>query len=576
MKKKGFTLVELLAVIALLSLITGIVVIYAMDLFNTRSEIDYENIKKIVIENTKTMIEENPQFADSIDANIRDNSGDSRACIIDYQTLVDKRLIDSDIINPKTNKTLSGHIIVRISSEYKYLFDFKETLEYEEEQLPNCLWPYNTIYVVSFDLNGGTSVQIDPVEVKYGTNIPQTTGTPTRIGYTFIGWNTQADGSGKNYSASTAYTSTTNETLYAQWRKNKVNIRFHVNGGTLNTNNTTVSTSNSLVTLKGDINYYSVDYGGSVNLANYNNSDYVNILNTGYHGKANEEWNTNATGTGISYNQGTDYTNVGTDGTASTHFCDARNGDCTVILYVNWVGNKVNVKFHVNGGTLNTNNSTISTSGSIITRNGSEIYDTYDYGSSTSDAGLANWNNTSYINVQKLGKEGKESAQWNTQSNGSGTSYNQDDVLTNLGTSSTKLCDARYNDCTVTLYVNWVTTKVNVRFHVNGGTLSTSNNRIGVSSSLITLDGSTNYHSVDYGGGVNLANYNNSDWVNIVKTGYTGKSGAQWNTQSNGSGTSYNQDTDYTNLGTDATASTHFCDARYKSCTVTLYVNWVK
>ena len=61
-----------------------------------------------------------------------------------------------------------------------------------------------------------------------------------RPGYTFSGWNTQADGKGKAYDPGADYTLTANDkstpkntsVLYAQWTINKVTLKFNPNGGT--------------------------------------------------------------------------------------------------------------------------------------------------------------------------------------------------------------------------------------------------------------------------------------------------------------------------------------------------------
>ena len=58
--------------------------------------------------------------------------------------------------------------------------------------------------------------------------IPST--VPTRNGYTFKSWNTQANGSGTNYAAGARYTnSAQTDTLYAQWTENQYTITY-VNG----------------------------------------------------------------------------------------------------------------------------------------------------------------------------------------------------------------------------------------------------------------------------------------------------------------------------------------------------------
>ena len=57
-----------------------------------------------------------------------------------------------------------------------------------------------------------------------------------RTGYTFIGWNTKPDGSGKSYSDGESVANLTSEdnakvTLYAQWGVKSYVIRYHANGG---------------------------------------------------------------------------------------------------------------------------------------------------------------------------------------------------------------------------------------------------------------------------------------------------------------------------------------------------------
>ena len=68
----------------------------------------------------------------------------------------------------------------------------------------------------------------------------KTLGNPfDRPGYTFSGWNTQADGKGKAYDPGADYTLTANDkstpkntsVLYAQWTINKVTLKFDPNGG---------------------------------------------------------------------------------------------------------------------------------------------------------------------------------------------------------------------------------------------------------------------------------------------------------------------------------------------------------
>ena len=78
---------------------------------------------------------------------------------------------------------------------------------------------------VTFDANGGTgSMAVQQIE-NSGT---LTTNTFTRSGYTFAGWNTNADGSGTPYTNEAAMTATSSDkgsiTLFAQWTRNEVTL----------------------------------------------------------------------------------------------------------------------------------------------------------------------------------------------------------------------------------------------------------------------------------------------------------------------------------------------------------------
>ena len=126
-----------------------------------------------------------------------------------------------------------------------------------------------------------------------------------------------------------------------------------------------------------------------------------------------------------------------------------------------------------------------------------------------------------------------------------------------------------------------------VQYDMNGGSAGNmSDTRYGVSGTLATYTGNsepTKFWVGVYGSTVNnlrndltyvgssngLHNYNNSSCINIVRAGYVAKSGEQWNTKTDGTGTGYSQDkNDYSanNFGG--------VDLSTGDQTVTLYVNW--
>ncbi len=87
-------------------------------------------------------------------------------------------------------------------------------------------WSPN-IYTVSLDAKGG-SVSKTTAKVTYGagyTGIP----TPSRSGYTFIGWSLKESG-GTTISSSTVVNTASDHKLYAQWDANQYIINFRGNG----------------------------------------------------------------------------------------------------------------------------------------------------------------------------------------------------------------------------------------------------------------------------------------------------------------------------------------------------------
>ena len=79
--------------------------------------------------------------------------------------------------------------------------------------------PSATSYALTYFGNGNTSGSV-PSQQYYpsGTSVSVISLAPiAKSGYTFIGWNTAADGSGLNYSNNASIVMTENKSLYAQW-----------------------------------------------------------------------------------------------------------------------------------------------------------------------------------------------------------------------------------------------------------------------------------------------------------------------------------------------------------------------
>ena len=94
-----------------------------------------------------------------------------------------------------------------------------------------------TKYSATFYPNGGTGAPSNQTKTK-GTALTLSTVKPTKKNYTFVNWNTKADGTGTSYASGATYSADTNVTLYTQYEKElndaeeKYTITFYMNDGT--------------------------------------------------------------------------------------------------------------------------------------------------------------------------------------------------------------------------------------------------------------------------------------------------------------------------------------------------------
>ena len=140
--KKGYTLIELLAVLALLASILTLVAINAFYFSDKRRQKDYENIKAIIIENAKVLVNTNKKVSKTVDYNLQSlqsTDEDEVSCILSYDALVDYKLMDKDTVNPQTNETLYGNKVwVKINlKDFEYSYEYIDDLG--DQTFSNCL-----------------------------------------------------------------------------------------------------------------------------------------------------------------------------------------------------------------------------------------------------------------------------------------------------------------------------------------------------------------------------------------------------------------------------------------------------
>ncbi|WP_435106650.1 InlB B-repeat-containing protein [Arhodomonas sp. AD133] len=390
-------------------------------------------------------------------------------------------------------------------------------------------------YAVSYDGNGNDGGNA-PADALYEDNASVTvsgnTGSLTRTGYTFAGWNTAADGNGTDYAGGDTFTMGASDvTLYAQWTINDYTVSYAGNGndggsapGSSNhvynssvtvSGNTgalsrtgytfagwntaadgsgtdfvggdtfTMGASNVTLYAQWTINDYTVSYAGNGNDGGsapgssnhvYNSSVTVSgntgaLSRTGY---TFAGWNTASDGSGADFAGGDTFTMGASD----------------VTLYAQWTINDYTVSYAGNGS-----------DGGSAPGSSNHVYNT-----SVSVSG----------NTGNLSRTGYTFAGWNTASDGSGAGFVGGDTFT-MGASN------------VTLYAQWAINDYTVSFDGNG---NDEGSAPGAGSheydSSVTVPGSGT----------------------LSRTGYTF---AGWNTAADGSGTDYAGGATFTMGASDVT-----------------------
>ena len=103
-----------------------------------------------------------------------------------------------------------------------------------------CTYCGLTCYTVTYNGNNATGGTVPAEPIYYGKGQTVTvlgnTGNLVRTGYTFGGWNTQANGRGSNYAPGATFTFSGTTTLYAKWEARQMELANNAgNGDAINT-----------------------------------------------------------------------------------------------------------------------------------------------------------------------------------------------------------------------------------------------------------------------------------------------------------------------------------------------------
>ena len=220
------------------------------------------------------------------------------------------------------------------------------------------------MHTVTFIANGGTG-HMDAEQFPFGSAQSLTPNAFTREGFTFTGWNTEADGSGTAYADGQTVNISGDLTLYAQWAAGRYTVQFDANGGT------------------GSMQPQSFELGQEQALTRCSFSR-EGFLFLG--------WNTLPDGSGTNYGDGQTVRNLSTEDGA------------VVTLYALWTDRLTHViTFDANDGSGRTNQQRVEDS--VKTR----------------------------LTPNEFYRDGYRFIEWNTEADGSGTAYADEDYVSLTG-----------------------------------------------------------------------------------------------------------------------------------------------
>ena len=392
-------------------------------------------------------------------------------------------------------------------------------------------WHANS-YTIQFDGNTADSGSMTDQSMTYDQAASLTANGYSKTGYTFIGWNTQPDGGGTAYTDGQTVSNLTSEergtvTLYAQWRANNYTIHFDGN------------TADGGSTPEQAMTY---DQAASLTTNGYTKTGYT-FMN----------WNTQRDGGGTAYTDGQNVSNL-----------SSKEGD-SVTLYAQWRANRYTVQFDGNtadGGSTPEQAMTYDQAASLRINGytktgytftgwntqpdgGGMAYDdgqsvinltpvegetvtlyaqwranTYSiqYDGNTADGGSTpgqamTYDQAASLTVNGYTKTGYTFIGWNTQPDGTGAAFNDEQTVINLSPRDEDI---------VILYAQWRANHYTIQFDGNTAESGSTPDQI------MTYDQTAELTANGY-----------------TKTGFAFSG---WNTQTDGQGTRYTEGESVKNL----------------------------
>ena len=143
--KKGFTLIELVAVVTVLGIILAMVVIDTQHFNKEQLEKEKAHIEAIIEENAKALIYTDNEIETKVNDKLQeleDENANPIACYIKYEKLLDAKLMDKDTKypTPSGTKEITDESFIKVSlnnNDYKFEFVYKD--DGAPYPIDNCL-----------------------------------------------------------------------------------------------------------------------------------------------------------------------------------------------------------------------------------------------------------------------------------------------------------------------------------------------------------------------------------------------------------------------------------------------------
>ena len=226
---------------------------------------------------------------------------------------IDRRKQSDDVYTTiVTDYTSESYTDIGLEAGTKYYYRIYAVTEGSVSAKPEGEGTFTKyIYSITYNANGGSGTPGSQSKIQ-DTALTLSSTQPTRTGYSFVNWNTKADGSGTAYKDGGSYTANSDITLYAQWTANKYTV-------TLN--------NQSAITMGTDS--VSATYASA--MPSITVPQKTGYTFCGYYDEIG--------GSGTQYYKG--------DGTSARSW----NKTSATTLYAKWTANTYKVTFNANGGT---------------------------------------------------------------------------------------------------------------------------------------------------------------------------------------------------------------------------------